>query len=233
MDISDRKKAEAGLKQVTEQLRRLTVHQQTVLEEERKRISREIHDELGQQLTAIKMDIAWIDKKAQDQSLTIKNKLKNVIKLLDSSNQSIRKILTELRMGVLDNHSLPDALESHGLQFSRNTGIPLVFSNDGKIRNVREEVASGLFRAFQEVLTNITRYASAKNVNATLAYHDNTIFLTIEDDGKGFDPPALYQKNSFGIVGMRERITSLNGQLEIVSSPGNGTRINISIPYKL
>jgi PAS domain S-box-containing protein len=230
MDISDRKLAEHQLQQAAEQLRRLTVHQQTALEEERKRISREIHDELGQQLTAIKMDIAWIDKKTQDPDSIIKSKLRNVIALLDGSNRSIRKILTELRMGVLDNHELAEALDAHGHQFTRLTGIPVQFRSDDTIRNVNEEVTACLYRAFQEALTNVTKYAEAKHVVSSLSRERDSIVLTIEDDGKGFDPNALQNKESFGILGMRERVASLQGEVVIESRPGKGTSIRISIP---
>lgn len=233
MDISDRKKAEQEVQQVTEQLRRLTVHQQTALEEERKRISREIHDELGQQLTAIKMDIAWIDKKGADQSSFIKSKLKNVITLLDLSNQSIRKILTELRMGVLDHHDLEEGLESHGRQFTNITGIPLHFTANKRGINAGEAVAACIFRVFQEALTNITKYAEAKTVTSSLVQDEDFVTLQIEDDGKGFDPEAINNKHSFGILGMKERVASLKGTLRISSQPGKGTSITVRIPYKL
>lgn len=232
MDISDRKKAEQKVQQVTEQLRRLTVHQQTALEEERKRISREIHDELGQQLTAIKMDITWIDKKTTDQSSFIKSKLQNVITLLNTSNQSIRKILTELRMGVLDDHDLGEALESQGRQFTGITGIPLLFTANKRLINVNEAIAACIFRVFQEALTNITKYAEAKKVISSLEQDDNVLTLKIEDDGKGFDLDKINNNHSFGILGMKERVASLRGTLRIVSSPGKGTVITVSIPYK-
>lgn len=233
VDISDRKKAEQEVQQITGQLRRLTVHQQTALEEERKRISREIHDELGQQLTAIKMDIAWIDKKTEDQSSFIKSKLKNVITLLDASNQSIRKILTELRMGVLDDHDLGEALDSQGRQFTSITGIPLLFSANKRMINVSGVVAACIFRAFQEALTNITKYAEAKKVIGSLVQDNDAVTLKIEDDGKGFDPDKINNSHSFGILGMKERVASLNGTLQIKSQPGEGTSITIRIPYKL
>lgn len=231
-DITERKKTEAEIKSTNEQLRQLTVHLQNIREEERKRIGREIHDELGQQLTAIKMDIAWIDKKIPEESSIIKTKLKNVVTLLDGSNLSIRKILNELRSDILENHGIIDALKWQGRQFTANTGIPLVFSSSETVLNVEASIGTCLFRVFQEALTNITRYAEAKKVISSLNYSDDVIKLEIEDDGKGFDTVLSNEKITYGNLGMRERVASLNGKFELLSSPGNGTKIIITIPFK-
>ncbi len=232
LDITERKKAEAEIKIANEQLRQLTVHLQNIREEERKRIGREIHDELGQQLTAIKMDIAWIDKKIPEESSIIKTKLKNVVTLLDGSNLSIRKILNELRSDILENHGIIDALKWQGRQFTANTGIPLVFSSSETVLNVEASVGTCLFRVFQESLTNITRHANAKKVISSLHYSDDVIKLEIEDDGKGFDTVLSNEKLTYGNLGMRERVASLNGKFELLSSPGHGTKIIITIPFK-
>lgn len=162
IDISERIRAQEEITQASEQLRQLTAHLQRIREEERKRIGREIHDELGQQLTAIKMDVAWIDKKTSPESEQIKLKLQNIITLLDSSNLSIRKILNELRMGILEHQTIEEALRWQGQQFSDNTGIPIEFNCPRPISKTDEMAATCLFRVFQESLTNITRYAKAK-----------------------------------------------------------------------
>lgn len=229
-DISERKKTEEEIKNTNEQLRQLTVHLQSIREEERKRISREIHDELGQQLTAIKMDMAWIDKNTSANATAIKSKLKNSIALLDESNVSIRKILNELRMGVLNHQGLVDSLEWLGKQFSANTDIPVVFKSPETDITVEEPVANCIFRVYQEALTNITRYAHAKKVTTSLTLKKAEIELMIKDDGKGFDTTRLKEGKSFGILGMRERVASLNGTFELNSSPGKGTKINVNIP---
>jgi len=232
IDIAERKKAEEEVKQTSLQMRQLTGHLQTIREEERKRIGREIHDELGQQLTAIKMDVAWINKKTPNEAGLIKTKLGNIITLLDGSNLSIRKILNELRVGVLDDYGLIDALEWQGNQFTENTGIPIFFHSNETVLKVEEPVATCMFRVFQESLTNITRYAEAKRVFSSLNTEDDRLILEIEDDGKGFHPHMPYSKQSFGILGMQERVSSVNGTFQLVSSPGKGTKITITVPYK-
>src|SRR6202008_1058673 len=126
-DITERKLAEETLRHSYEEIRRLTEHLQKIREEERIRIAREIHDELGQQLTAIKMDVAWIDKKTPEATVEIKTKLKNIIVLLNESNQSVRRILSELRPKILDDHGLLEAVEWLGREFSKATGIPVTF----------------------------------------------------------------------------------------------------------
>ena len=227
-----RKKGEELIKENAEQLRQLTTHLQNIREEERKRIGREIHDDLGQQLTAIKMDVAWIDKKIPGESILIKSKLNNIISLLDGSHISVRRILNELRTDMLENYGLIDALEWQGRQFITNTHIPLTFNCIETELRVDDAIATCIYRVFQESLTNITRYANAQQVIASLNNIGTTIELTIEDDGAGFDTTLLRNNKSFGILGMKERVASLKGKFELHSSPGNGTTINISLPCK-
>ncbi|HWR31965.1 MAG TPA: PAS domain-containing sensor histidine kinase, partial [Chitinophagaceae bacterium] len=231
-DISERKKAEEEIKTANEQLRQLTAHLQTVREEERKRIGREIHDELGQQLTAMKMDVAWIDKNIPAEQVPLKDKLNNIIKLLDGGNQSIRKILHELRPDGLENHALNEALEWQGRQFTQTTGIPVEFTPSEKIIQLPDQVATCIFRVYQESLTNIMRHAKAGKVLTSLKLTDDSVVLAIEDDGIGFEPEAVQSKKTFGILGMKERVLALNGTFELVSSQGKGTKIVISLPYK-
>ncbi|MCW3119386.1 MAG: domain S-box protein, partial [Chitinophagaceae bacterium] len=230
-DITERKKAEETLKQSYEEIKRLTEHLQKIREEERTYIAREIHDELGQQLTAIKMDVVWIDKKIPEGTTPIKSKLKNIIELLDGSNQSVRKILSELRSGILGDHGLPEALKWQGRQFTERTGIPVEFTITEKALKLPEEIAASIFRVYQESLTNIMRHAEARKVLTSLKILDNFIIVTIEDDGKGFYVESLRNNKSFGILGMKERIASVHGKFEVDSAPGKGTTINISIPY--
>lgn len=230
MDVTEKLMLDKKIHESLESVRMLTAHIQNIREEERKRIGREIHDELGQQLTAIKMDVAWIDKKTPAEADQVKMKLKNIISLLDSSNLSIRKILNELRMGILEHQSIEEALQWQGQQFTDNTGIPIELNCPGSIVKLDEMVATCLFRVFQESLTNITRYAKAKKVIAWLTQDQNFINLSIEDDGIGFDPSQLKTTKSFGILGMKERVASLNGMFELITTPGKGTRIEIKIP---
>ncbi len=230
IDFTERINDQQKIKETTEQLRLLTAHLQSIREEERKRIGREIHDELGQQLTAIKMDIAWIDKKTPQDAGMLKAKLKNVITLLDGSNQSIRRILSELRPVILDDHGLVDAMEWIGKQLTGNTGISLKFISSSADIKLPERVATCIFRVYQEALTNIVRHSGADRVEASLFLKEDTVIVSIEDNGRGFTPTAVQGNKSFGILGMKERVLSLGGVFELDAQPGNGTSISIQLP---
>ncbi len=232
IDFTDNVNAQLIIKETTEQLRLLAAHLQRVREEERKRIGREIHDELGQQLTAIKMDIAWIDKKIPEDMAVLKTKLKNVIGLLDSSNLSIRRILSELRPGIFDEKGLIGAMEWMGAQFTKNTKIQVITDYDMPDIRLDESLSVCIFRIYQEALTNITRYAKANNVTSILKLEKNTLIFKIKDDGIGFDPAAVKRNMSFGLLGMKERVLSLGGEFELKSSPGSGTCINVHVPIQ-
>lgn len=230
IDFSELKKAQELIKETTDQLRQLTAHLQSIREEERKRIGREIHDELGQQLTAIKMDIAWIDKNTTADNEVVKKKLQNVIGLLDGSHLSIRRILSELRPGVLDNLGLVEAMEWLSRQFTSNTSILSTFECTEKNPKISEAVATCVFRVYQESLTNIMRHASASEVKTSVEVKENKIIIGITDNGKGFDQVAIKGNKSFGILGMKERVLSLGGEFELNSVLGAGTKIKVSLP---
>ncbi len=232
LDITEHKNAELQIKTYNEQLSLLTAHLQGIREEERTRIGREIHDELGQQLTAIKMDVAWIYKNTVDKKDAITSKLKNIIELLNGSNQSVRKILNELRPATLDNYGLPEAMEWHIKQFTASTNIPVNITLPEPDLKLHEDLATGIFRIFQESLTNIMRYAKAKKVLISLNVIGDIITMNIEDDGVGFNMGAVENRKTFGILGMRERVRSLKGQFEINSARGKGTKISVSLPYR-
>lgn len=232
-DISERIKSQEELKETSEQLQQLTAHLQQIREEERKRIGREIHDELGQQLTAIKMDVAWIDKRIQEPLPEIRLKLKNIITLLDESNQSIRRILSELRPGILDNYNFTGALEWLTRQFEANTGIPAKFSSYDATLRPAEQIALCLYRVYQEALTNISRHSQASKVTATITRADNTVVLSVEDNGIGFNMAAKKGQPSFGILGMRERVKSYGGKFELITVQGKGTELSVVMPAEL
>lgn len=229
-DITDRKLAEKEMEESSQKLRQLTTHLLNIREEERKRIGREIHDELGQQLTAIKMDISWIAKKTDPSQEAFKTKLQNVIALLDGGNQSIRRILNELRPVILDDYGLLEALRWQAQQFTANTHIPVAMTASESDMKIPEEISTCIFRIFQEALTNITRYAKATQVKVSLDIDSDSVLMNIEDNGLGFDTELTKTKKSFGILGMKERVASLNGRFDLSSVPGNGTRISIHIP---
>lgn len=230
IDITEKRKAEQELHRSHNDIRRLASHLNKIREEERKRIGREIHDELGQQLTAIKMDMAWIDKKTTEENELIKTKIRNVISLLDGSNRSVRRILTELGPGVNDEKGLPEALERQNRQFEETTGISIQFEQPDAPVILPQDTANTLFRIYQESLTNIMRYAKATAVITSLKMSDETVEMMIKDDGKGFDKNQLPSGNSFGIIGMKERVLEQKGTFTLQSVPGKGTTITVSIP---
>jgi PAS domain S-box-containing protein len=232
IDFSERVKAQEEVKESSEKLHQLTAHLQNIREEERKRIGREIHDELGQQLTAIKMDIMWIDKKMPGEFPELKDKLKNVTGLLNNSNQSVRRILNELRPAILEDYGLKEALDWLSTQFTDTTGVPVNFIAKEAMghKQVPEQVTMCIFRIYQEALTNITRYAAAEKVTTILNVKDNKVEFRVEDNGRGFDTSTIQAKKSFGILGMKERVLSLRGNFELVTAPAKGTTIDISIP---
>lgn len=229
VDFSERLQAQEMIRESSEQLRQLTQHLQSIREEERKRIGREIHDELGQQLTAIKMDAAWLNKKIPEDKTDIKAKLQNILTLINGSSQSMRRILSELRPSILDSNGLLEALEWQNSQFTANTGIPVDFKTTETEIRLPDQVATCVFRVCQEGLTNITRYAEATKVSLFLVMSNNTLRVVLEDNGKGFDLESIKAKKRFGLLGMKERVVSFGGDFQIASSPGAGTRISFSL----
>ena len=232
LDITEQKNNELQIKTYNDQLRLLTGHLHSIREEERTRIGREIHDELGQQLTARKMDVAWIYKNTTDKKEAINCKLKNIIELLDGSNQSVRRILSELMPASLDTFGLAEAMEWHSKQFTSSTNIPVEIIFSEPDLKISREIATNIFRIFQESLTNIMRYAKATKVSVSLGVADGIIKMNIEDDGVGFNMEAVQGRKTFGILGMRERVRFLDGQFDVTSSKEKGTKISISLPSK-
>lgn len=230
IDITDRKRAQEELSQLNQQLRQLASHLQVVREEERKRIGREIHDELGQQLTAIKMDVAWLEKRIPESEEKVRTKLTDMISLLDGSNLAIRKILSELRIGLLEHQELEDAMKWYAKQYADHSGISISIDTPGDLQLKSEAVTSCLFRVFQESLTNISRYAGQCEVKIRMLRKNQGIMFEIVDNGKGFDPELLKKPGIFGILGMKERVMALQGSFELDTAPGKGTRIRVFIP---
>lgn len=231
IDSEEKKIANEKLKKSYEDIRSLATHLTHIREEERKRIGREIHDELGQQLTAVKMDITWIDKNIANENIGVKTKLKNVIDLLDGSNKSVRRILTELSPGIIDNNGLVAALERLNAQFSSTTNVPIEFVTSKKSIQLNQEIANCIFRVYQEALTNIMRYANATKVCTSLSIKKNKVVVHIEDNGDGFDTSIKKNTKSFGILGMKERVLAKEGTFELTSQIGVGTKISIYLPY--
>lgn len=214
------------------QLRALAARLQTVREEERTRAAREIHDELGQALTAIKIDFASLLLDLPEAAREIAApRGQSILKLLDQAIHSVQRIGTELRPGILDDMGLVAALEWAAEDFQTRTGVKC----DIRLPNIETpfepELATALFRIFQETLTNVARHAEATQVNARLTEEKSNLSLEIRDNGKGISDEQLSVKSSLGILGMRERVLLLGGTLTISSILGEGTTVRVVIPF--
>ena len=224
----EQKIVESG--EMNEQLRNLTAHLQNIREEERIHIAREMHDELGQLLTAFKMDISWLQKKlAPHHGDAIFEKLGDMNKLIDDSVLFVRKIASELRPSVLDDFGLVPALEWHSEEFQKRFHIEVDFKTETRELKTSSLIATGLFRMYQESLTNVARHSKATKVFTRLEVNDNIITLSVRDNGMGFDMHATDQKKTLGLLGMKERAAMIAGNLRIESAPGTGTMVVITV----
>jgi PAS domain S-box-containing protein len=229
-EIEDRKQAERAMYRSFEQLRALTARLQSVREEERARMAREIHDELGQSLTAIKIELSALVKDlSPGQQPTFRKE--SVMKLIDETIQTVRRISTELRPGVLDDLGLVAAVEWAAHEFEVRTGTRCHVCLPGADLSLDPEHATALFRILQETLTNVARHASATTVRVRLTDENEEVYLEVGDNGKGISLEQLYAANSLGILGMRERALLLGGELAISGTAGKGTTVRVRIPH--
>jgi len=230
-DITTRKNAEEELKNSREQLRNLSVHLQSIREKERMLIAREIHDELGQALTALKMELVWLNNRLPNDQLLLHDKMKSMIGLVDETARTVQRISAELRPGLLDDLGLAAAVEWQAEDFERRTGISCTVTLDPEDFVANQDISTAIFRIFQETLTNIVRHAGASCVEVVLHEKDNEIKLQVSDNGRGITPEQVSHPRSFGIMGIRERVNLLQGKLEIVGIPQKGTTVTVCIPY--
>ncbi|THU38172.1 PAS domain S-box protein [Niastella caeni] len=229
-DISGKVKAEQELKQSHRQLRELSSHLENIREEERKHISREIHDELGQQLTLLKLDLLQMSKKLPPEEQEVKAQLEQADQLLAETMRSVRKIATQLRPSILDNLGLVSALEWQSREFEKNFGIRCIFESLLPEPQFTTNQSNALFRIYQEALTNVARHAGATQVDAVLSQEKNRIVLEIRDNGKGFRMENMTGKKTLGLKGMHERALMIDGDFRLESRPGEGTYIQVSTP---
>jgi len=231
-DISERKQAEEELKRSQKELRNLADHLQSVREQERTTIAREIHDELAQALTALKMDIAWLDKKLPKDQETLREKTRAMTELTDITIKTVKKISTELRPGLLDDLGLVAAIEWQAEEFQNRTGITCRLDVDPEDIMVEEKRSTTLFRIFQETLTNIARHAHATAVTVSLKEKDSSFELRVRDNGKGITKEQISDPKSFGLIGMRERVHPWKGEVKISGRSGKGTTVVVRIPVE-
>jgi PAS domain S-box-containing protein len=229
-DITERKRAEEELQRSFRQLRELTARLQSVREEERARVAREIHDELGQALTAIKLDLASLIRALRADQKEELEKAESILRLVDQTILSVRRIATELRPGILDDLGLVAAIEWAAEEFEARTGTKCQLDLPEDDIVIDQERTTAIFRIFQETLTNVTRHAEATRVDVRLGREDGNIVLEVHDNGRGIAEEQLSSGRSLGILGMRERALLLGGELTITGSPGKGTTVRLRIP---
>jgi PAS domain S-box-containing protein len=219
------------LEQSREKLRLLSEHLQRAQEEERTRVAREIHDELGQLLTGLKMDLAYCSNHLDKDQSIVEDWMKAMEKQIDLGIDTVRKICSDLRPHVLERLGLVAAIEWHARIFEKRTGIKCVVPVSPEISDLDEDLEIVLFRAFQEAMTNVARHAGATMVEVALKNKGDTIALIIKDNGKGIAKEDIANPGSFGIIGIRERIRFWGGKSAFSGSPRKGTTVMISVPF--
>jgi two-component system, NarL family, sensor histidine kinase UhpB len=232
-DRAQHRRAEEQLRESHRQLRALSVYLQSVREEERTRIAREVHDELGQALTSCKLDLSWIASKLPRELKPVLDKARALTAHIDSTIQTVRRISSELRPGVLDHLGLTAALEWQATEFQNRTGIKCDVRSNLRDAPLDQDLSTTLFRIFQETLTNVIRHAGATHVSVQLTQDAGRITLEVRDNGRGISAREAADGQSMGLLGMRERAALLGGVFRINRVlRGHGTRVGVSIPLR-
>jgi len=218
------------LRESEEKLRRLAAHLISVREEERAHIAREIHDELGQVLTGLKMEVTWLAKRLKEKPLV--EKTDSMCKLIDTTVQTVRKIATGLRPEMLDDMGLVAAVAWQAKEFQKRTGIRCRAKLPPESVKLDVDVSTTMFRIFQEILTNVARHSRATRVDLELSVNEERVALDVIDNGVGIAEAELNGKKSLGLLGMHERALLFGGEVKITGTPGHGTRVSVSIPMR-
>lgn len=228
-DVTERKQAEEKVNRAHKLLEELYQHQNNIRENERKAVSREIHDELGQFLSALKIDLGWAKDNIGEKP-DVKKKINSMILTVSETLKTIQRISSDLRPGLLDDLGLVPAIEWYSQEFQQRTGIICNFNTDGT-QSPDENKNLALYRILQEALTNVMRHAKAKNVEINLYKKMNSIVLKITDDGIGMKKEQIQSPKSLGFIGIHERVKQFNGRVNITSAIKEGTSLSIIIPF--
>jgi signal transduction histidine kinase len=227
---TERRRTEERLKKSHEQLRALSMYLQHIREDERIRISRQVHDELGQALTGLKMDLYWLASRVPKQLRAVREKTKTMSSHIDTTIQTVRRISTELRPGILDDLGLAAAIEWQAAEFQKRTGVKCEVTSEISEPILDEELNTAFFRIFQESLTNVVRHANASRVDVRLWEEQGNLFMETRDNGRGISETELSNTKSLGLLGMRERAALLHGELTVSGLSGEGTMVRVRIP---
>jgi signal transduction histidine kinase len=234
-EIAERKLVANKLKDSGERLRALSARLESLREEERTRISREVHDELGQKLTGIKMDLHWLESRLEkigDEKLRtqLEERIVAANATADEMIATVQRIATELRPDILDNLGLVSAVRHEAKEFESRTGILATVSLPDDSLHFPREISTTAYRIFQEMLTNVARHAQATEVRVSLQSSGGRLHLVVEDNGRGLSPDIPTRPNSLGLLGMKERAAMVGGNLTVEGSPGRGTTVRLEIP---
>jgi PAS domain S-box-containing protein len=232
VDITERKRMETELRQSREQLRSLSAHLQQIREEERMRIARELHDELGGFLTVLKLDLASLGKEPTTGSPSFRQKIDSMSKAIVRAIGSVRRICSDLRPSMLDHIGLTAAIGWQVEEWQAKTGIRCAMSSTIDDESIDSGRATAAFRVLQEALTNVARHANAASVQVRLWIADGRLRLEIHDDGCGIGDGTAVGSTSLGLLGMKERVYSYGGRVEIRGAPACGTTVDVSIPLE-
>lgn len=234
-EIAERKRAEEGLRNSHEQLRALAARLQSIREEERKLIAREVHDELGQALTGLKLDLSRLASSLSGIATKRNNaaqRIESMSTLIDETIQTVRRIATQLRPGVLDDLGLVAAIEWQLQDFRERTGVECEFKSSVKHLNLDQNLSTSLFRILQETLTNIARHANASRVKIRLKKDKDNIVLRVEDNGRGIAEREISGSKSLGLLGIKERALLFGGSVDITGRQNKGTVVAVHIPLR-
>jgi PAS domain S-box-containing protein len=231
-DISEKVLAEKNILRHYNEIKKLTHHLEYVREEERKMIARDLHDDLGQILTAVKMDISWIRKRIPVEKGEIKKRSESAIQIIDQAIQSIRRISSELRPVILDNLGLFETLKAHIRDYENRFKIIVNYKFPETEPEIKSDQQISVFRIVQEALTNTARHSGATAVDLDIREKDNNLKILIRDNGIGIPDQKLYSTDSFGLISMRERVLQWEGKITVRGKENEGTAINVSIPLK-
>ena len=234
-EIIERKRAEEKLKATSEQLRALSARLQSAKEVEAARIAREIHDELGSALTALKWDLELIEKdlnqeQGDERPSKVRVKIAAMKGIIDDTINAIRRISAELRPSVLDDLGLVAAIRWHAGEFEERTGIVAHLHSSLEDMDLTQQQSTAVFRIFEEAMTNVMRHAQATQVDIKLEKENGELELTIRDNGRGFTEAEKSARRTLGLLGMRERANLIGGQVDITGSEGKGTVVTLRVP---
>jgi len=229
-DITRLKLGQLALRRSEQQLRDLGANREQLLEDERARVSREIHDELGQALAVLKLDLTWLQQEALTTDEQATKRVRHALQLIDQTVDAVHRIAAELRPAVLDHFGLAEAIQWQLSEFKKRTGIAVRVHGAQFVPPMASASTITVFRILQEALTNVTRHAKASEVTVSLEAEGNVLTMTIRDDGRGFVQEEIENTPSFGLIGMQERARSLGGAVRLEGVPGQGATVMLRMP---